>query len=223
MESSSQPDKYSRRVGRPRQCDQPAGASTRELILEEAARLFLQHGYAGVSISEITQGVNITKPTLYHYFVDKENLFALVMINLMARLYEQTAPTLSADAPFSGKLALLLRCAARPGGITLSCLMRDAVEHLDDFHLLSVRGALRRYLIDPLENCLQEARARGEIRAQEPRLVAEFILGALDGIRLRHGFCDSPEYEATLAVSLDLLLRGLLAPGAPVAAEAPQA
>ncbi len=46
----------------------------KELILQEGWRLFQQKGYRGVSTDELCERCSITKPTLYYYFQDKENL-----------------------------------------------------------------------------------------------------------------------------------------------------
>jgi TetR/AcrR family transcriptional regulator len=54
-----------------------------ERIMDEAWKLFQQKGYRGVSMDELCLTAGLTKPTLYYYFHDKENLFVQV---LQARL-----------------------------------------------------------------------------------------------------------------------------------------
>lgn len=53
-------------------------SETREGILEAATKLFLQKGYDGVSIKDITEAVQLTKGALYHHFPSKEALFGEV-------------------------------------------------------------------------------------------------------------------------------------------------
>ena len=48
-------------------------------ILEESWTLFQQKGYRGVNIDELCRRCELTKPTLYYYFQDKENLFVQVL------------------------------------------------------------------------------------------------------------------------------------------------
>ena len=50
-----------------------------ERILEEGWRLFQQKGYRGVTLDELCAGCHLSKPTLYYYFQDKENLFVHVL------------------------------------------------------------------------------------------------------------------------------------------------
>lgn len=51
------------------------GEGARERILREATRLFGHAGYAGASVREVVEAAGVTKPTLYYYFKNKEDLF----------------------------------------------------------------------------------------------------------------------------------------------------
>jgi TetR/AcrR family transcriptional regulator, transcriptional repressor for nem operon len=52
---------------------------TREYIIDQAYKLFLNKSYEAVSISEISQSIGFTKGALYHHFVNKEDLFKAVI------------------------------------------------------------------------------------------------------------------------------------------------
>jgi AcrR family transcriptional regulator len=52
---------------------------TREYIIDEAYRLFLNHSYEAVSISMISDAIGFTKGALYHHFRNKEELFRAVI------------------------------------------------------------------------------------------------------------------------------------------------
>ena len=47
----------------------------KEDILQKALNLFLEKGYIATSINDICSAANISKPTLYYYFKDKQHLF----------------------------------------------------------------------------------------------------------------------------------------------------
>jgi TetR/AcrR family transcriptional regulator, transcriptional repressor for nem operon len=50
------------------------GEETRKMILERAAPLFNQQGYAGVSLSDIMHATELEKGGIYNHFVSKEQI-----------------------------------------------------------------------------------------------------------------------------------------------------
>ena len=63
-------------IGRPR--DRAAG-EMKDRILGEAARLFASKGYRGTSVQQVVDAAGVTKPTLYHYYANKEELYRAVL------------------------------------------------------------------------------------------------------------------------------------------------
>ena len=51
----------------------------RRLILDAAINAFSQHGFDGVSMDHIAREAKVSKPTLYQYFGDKDQLFNAVL------------------------------------------------------------------------------------------------------------------------------------------------
>src|ERR1035437_9807660 len=49
-------------------------ATKREAVLKTAAHLFLEKGYGRTSLNDVAERLNITKPALYHYFHNKEDI-----------------------------------------------------------------------------------------------------------------------------------------------------
>ena len=54
-------------------------SDTKEYIIDQAYKLFLNHSYEAVSISDISQAIGFTKGALYHHFKNKEELFKSVI------------------------------------------------------------------------------------------------------------------------------------------------
>jgi AcrR family transcriptional regulator len=54
-------------------------SDTKEYIIDEAYKLFLDHSYEAVSISDISNAIGLTKGALYHHFKNKEELFFAVI------------------------------------------------------------------------------------------------------------------------------------------------
>lgn len=87
--SPAQPATPTRAPGRPKDADKRAA------ILEAAKQLFVQHGYAGVSMDQIAAAAGVSKLTLYSHFGDKDNLF----IAAVRTFCEQSVP----DAVFQAR------------------------------------------------------------------------------------------------------------------------
>lgn len=50
------------------------GAETRQRILDTAQSLILEHGYSGVSVDRIINGLGLTKGAFFHHFRSKKDL-----------------------------------------------------------------------------------------------------------------------------------------------------
>src|SRR6202795_4496623 len=49
-------------------------ARTRQLIADTAARLFAEHGYEHVSVTDVAREAEVAEQTVYNYFPSKEKL-----------------------------------------------------------------------------------------------------------------------------------------------------
>ena len=52
-----------------------SGNEAEARLLESALKIFSEKGYEGTSIREIIEGAGVTRPVLYYYFQNKEDLF----------------------------------------------------------------------------------------------------------------------------------------------------
>jgi AcrR family transcriptional regulator len=53
-------------------------AAQRERVLRASVEIFSRRGFRATSMNEIAAGVGLSKPTLYHYFRNKEELLVLI-------------------------------------------------------------------------------------------------------------------------------------------------
>lgn len=77
MASSSVKRRISRR--------QEYSSSTRRALLESAAELFAERGYAGTSLDEVVAAARVTKGALYHHYQGKLALFEAVFEHVEAK------------------------------------------------------------------------------------------------------------------------------------------
>lgn len=58
----------------------------RELILEEASRMFTEEGFETMKVSELAEKVGVSVGTIYSFFESKEKLFYAYVIRLIGQL-----------------------------------------------------------------------------------------------------------------------------------------
>ena len=71
----------------------------RGLILQRAAELFAKSGYAATSMNQVAEACGFSKPTLYHYFRDKDALLASICDEHVLRLHAMAHEVLATPSP----------------------------------------------------------------------------------------------------------------------------
>jgi len=59
---------------------------SRDKILDVAEHLFARRGFAGVGLSEVAEGTNLGKSSLFHHFRSKAELYAAVIGRILAHI-----------------------------------------------------------------------------------------------------------------------------------------
>lgn len=95
--------------------DNPTVNEAETRLLESALTLFSEKGYEGTSIREIIEGAGVTRPVLYYYFENKEDLFTRLVETKFSELVgkieevketmEGTGPRLKAIISYAFELA----------------------------------------------------------------------------------------------------------------------
>jgi AcrR family transcriptional regulator len=88
---------------------------TRQRLLEEAQRLFREHGYAATSLEQIAEAAEVTKGAIYGHFASKEDLMLSAMED--ARNSEPVTILNDQSRPLRERLAEFSRAvsASEPG------------------------------------------------------------------------------------------------------------
>src|SRR4030042_2715474 len=73
-------------------------------LIEIALQLFSEKGYEAVGVQGIVEKINITKPTLYHYFNSKLGLFQ----EIIKQKSENFISNLKRESIYNGDLPLVL-------------------------------------------------------------------------------------------------------------------
>ncbi len=186
------------------------GAETR--LLEGALSVFSQKGYEGASVREIIEEAGVTRPVLYYYFKNKEDLFCKLVRMHLAEMVEATAAVLEEVEGCRNRLERLI-CDA----------FESAEANLDVIRLLvrvifNPPGQIPDMLEEPLleerfallVEVMRDGLEAGELAGGDPEALALTFNGLMDF----HVMVKSRYPAITLTPELGKALVGLFVCGA---------
>jgi TetR/AcrR family transcriptional repressor of nem operon len=165
------------------------GRSSREAILEVAARLMQIKGYHGTALDDVLKESDVGKGTFYHYFKSKEDLGHAILDQIVSSFIERTMAPCFSDAAV--KPLTQIRCfldrvvqAQRERNCVGGCPLGNLASELSDVHegfrarLAGVFSVWR----ERLTQALAEAQRRAQVTADcRPDAVAHFLVASLEG------------------------------------------
>lgn len=178
-------------------------------LLRTAARTFRELGYYATSVEELARRLNVTKPTLYYYVKDKDEILLECQRLAFEYIKEALDEAQSADLLGLDKLQRFLRSYA---GLMTSdfgaCLILTGLRPLKP----ESRVVLQRFaqqLDYAVRGILEAGIKDGSIRACNVKLTTFAIFGGYQGIARwfrADGECGLPEIADVFA---GLFIRGL--------------
>lgn len=163
----------------------------RRAVMEAATTLFLQRGYLGTSVDQIAALAEVSKPTVYRFFADKEQLLTESVLGTLDRRGNPFRAELVALAQ-TNDLGTDLRSLARdyikivtqPSGLALRRLVIGASHQLPELAQAYYVHAQEQTLA-ALADVFGQLAARGVLELDEPMTAAShfafLVLGrALD-------------------------------------------
>ncbi len=176
MDDASKPSPW----GQSARSQQRAGK--RDAVLRTAARLFSERGYHGTSLELVAEELEITRPTVYYYFKNKDEiLFECVRMSL--QMIEKAA---SEVAKRGGSASDRLRAVMRQYAevITMDfgmCLVRVGDIPLPPENRTKLRK-MQSNIDRKFREIIAEGVADGSFTSCDPKFAAFAVAGALNSI-----------------------------------------
>ncbi|SHK36832.1 transcriptional regulator, TetR family [Pseudonocardia thermophila] len=148
-------------------------------LLEHAARLFATQGYANTSFQDIADAMGISRPALYHYVSNKEEILAALVRDVLERVVEileeaRAREDLSADARVAEALRRIVINNARN---TTRFRLLDRSEPDLPAEIADLHRQARRRVLELLTGMIEDATHAGRFRPLPARTVALGMLG----------------------------------------------
>ena len=195
----------------------------RDAVILAAARLFTLNGFQGTSLDDIARSLAVTKPTLYHYVSNKEEiLFECVQRGLDA-LAAGIAEVAARGLPGRQRLRAAMETYAdvATGDYGL-CVIRVGEDPLSEPKRRELRK-LKREIDQVFRTLVQQGMDEGWIAAGDADLAAYTVVSALTGIGRWYRPDNHAPHSLKDAIDhcVEMLMRGVLhAPPAAVAGRA---
>ncbi len=173
-------------------------------ILAIAWELFQQKGYKGVTIDEICKRCNLTKPTLYYYFHDKEDLFVTVLQHQLLLFGD----VLNQPGGIEERLTRMAAAVLENFQTQYTILLHDREHIQKPENQRAIREAFRGSMFNPLNSIMQSGLDSGFLRGCNSEMLTLMFLGVINnfiGRTLEPGL-DIPSLAAELT---NLFLKGV--------------
>ena len=161
------------------------GEITRNRIIELAAPLFNQRGYAGCSMQDVMEATGLKKGGLYRHFSSKEELASEAFRYSLAQATKIRTDHLDASLGALERLRdVIEQFVEKPSPVPGGCPILNTAIDADDGNAV-LRSMAREGLKEwrsRIEKIVREGISSGEIRKDlEPRALANTVIATLEG------------------------------------------
>lgn len=200
--------KIGRSLGRPKISENET--PTKELILQTAARLFLENGFQKVSIDDIAKEAGLTKASVYYYFGSKAELFKEVMVGMLGRIQGNITRLMESDKFLYDRLFdVLISHLKATVTIDLVGFMRESKTSLSDEHIQEIKIAEENMFFS-IEQSFIDAAKKGEIPQINSKFAAHsyIALARVGNYKQPDGLPIFPEIEKAAANIMNVFWKG---------------
>ncbi|MDD2176053.1 TetR/AcrR family transcriptional regulator [Acidovorax sp. D2M1] len=154
----------------------------RNAVLQAAAQLFNERGFHATSLDDIAARLNVTKPTLYYYVKNKDE----ILLQCVSKGLEMMLEGIDASRAAGGKaIDQLMTCMQVYARIVTQdfgmCLIRVGDEQLPPESRKELRR-LKSAIDQEFRRLVAEGVAEGSLQPCDPKMTAFVIAGALSWI-----------------------------------------
>ncbi len=151
-------------------------------LLESALTLFSEKGYEGTSIREIIEGAGVTRPVLYYYFENKEDLFTRIIEEKFSELVGQIERAKYDHDTCAERLKAIIRIAfqlAEENPEAVRLILQVFFSPPQQGPSLD-RVALARKRFKHIEDIMQEGIENNEVAGGDAQSLGLVFLGIMD-------------------------------------------
>ncbi|MCH7959586.1 MAG: TetR/AcrR family transcriptional regulator [Candidatus Hydrogenedentes bacterium] len=151
-------------------------------LLESAIKLFASKGYDGASIREIVRDAGVTRPVLYYYFKNKEDLFCSIVEQQFGLFDEQVDTILRTESGCRNRLKALIQFTFESASVAPD-LVRMILQYFfssaqDSFRIDKEALVERRF--EGIVEMMRQGLENGELVGRDPEILAHTFSAVMD-------------------------------------------
>ncbi len=154
----------------------------RDAVVSAAAKAFNERGYHNTSLDDIAAALGVTKPTIYYYVANKEQLLFECFRTGLQRIRKAFQEAEQTDRPARERLSRVVRGYAQAIASEYGWCMVRAHEHDLGPEMGRQINALKSEIDQGIRRLLREGVADGSIGPCDPKIAAFAMAGALNWI-----------------------------------------
>jgi len=185
--------------------------NTKDKLLDVTFTEIYENGYSATSVDKILKKANMNKGSMYHFFKSKKALtVAMIEVNLSTYMRNKYEPLLTYKENIIDEIIKLLK---HKDGFNFSngCKLNNLVQELSpvdkDFKIALEKVYFNFESI--FEEALTNAINAGEIKHDNPKVLAMFIVASFEGCLGTAKKSQDGEVFQTCISQLDLFLQSL--------------
>ena len=185
--------------------------SKRDIILEEAAKLFKERGYSGTSMRDLAEKVGMEAPSMYNHIRSKDEILEIICFHIANTYVSQLSKIESSEDSFIDKLKALIRLHIRmiiEDGAAVSVTNNDW-KFLPDDKLKEFKD-IRRGYEKRFAAIIEQGMAAGEFHEVNVSVALFTILSAVRWVELWYRPNRGVSAKALEETITTILLNGLV-------------
>jgi AcrR family transcriptional regulator len=187
----------------------------REHILITAKSLFIQQGYHGLAMRQISEGLGVSKAALYYHFKDKEELFLAILSSNLDELERAIDDIQSKQISCSKKIMMFVEHVLKQPA-EQRAIIRLASQEMSQLSAMSRKKFDKTYhnqFIGKLQAIFQAGIENGNFRPIDPAVATWALLGIMYPYFYPAHTGATPVRAETIRQIIDIYMNGVTQSG----------
>lgn len=157
---------------------------SRARVLDAAEKLFMERGYASVTMRDIADALGVKQAALYYHAPKgKEQLYREVVAHNMTRQREGLEKAIATAAPeLEAQLGAIADWLVEQAPVDMMRMVRSDAIQISQEYAKEVIQQVDQSMMQPIVGVIRAAQTRGEVRPIVPEMIAGMVLAIVNWV-----------------------------------------